>query len=165
MKNFVIVCVLLSLMISCKATKQLPAADDQMLNISGQWNSTDAAIAAAQFEKSFKNNSWYKALLAKDSVLIHIFISEVDYSETLDSSNRTLDKEIGDKLKSIPHIKLFDEKPEHVQYFTLSTSLQANQIDSFGENAVQYNIFFRLTDAQENILMKDKQSIKKYINQ
>jgi rRNA-processing protein FCF1 len=165
MKNGIILCLYLVLLTACTPTKQLPTDGGAMINISGSWNATDAAIIASQLKETLLKSSWYEKVSKEGDAKVNIYIQEVIYQELEEPFDKSLKTKIHLSLSDLNTIKLLSAYKNNSSSFELRTFVKAFKINSFNQQAIQYKLLFKLVNEQQVVVWSVEETLKKYISE
>ncbi|MFT6034648.1 MAG: hypothetical protein ACI9XJ_000214 [Marivirga sp.] len=163
MKSGIILSLCLVLVAACKSTKQLPTDGGRVINLSGIWNATDAAIMANKLKEALVNSSWYETLTKEGGGQTHLYIEEVAYQKLEEPFDKSLKAKISLSLSATNSILLISDDNHNGSSFKLNSRVKSDQVSSFNQPAIEYNLLFELVDEQEVVVWSAEENIKKYL--
>lgn len=154
--------VLVIFFTACKVNKQLPLEGGGTLDISGRWNSTDASIIAHEIAKKLATSVWYSSL--ENNVQVPIILHAINYQDLEEPFDRSLAKLLKKEFDLLEKVNVLLKVGGNTPNYFMQIKLTSETIESFGEQALQYNLSAQLLDNQANLLVEIEESTKKYLS-
>jgi ABC-type uncharacterized transport system auxiliary subunit len=152
------------LLSACKTTTKLPTDNNQTIDISGNFNATDAEIAINDIYLAFQESEWYLSEITDAAIASKAYVQ--NFEVNLDNKsyiNKLLKSALNQQLNDDDQMEQLKAQNKSMASYVFRGKLSVTERNE-DQNSVTYQLNVVLTNTDNETVWQKTDFIKKYLN-